>query len=201
MPVYTDVEPIKYYYNPEWFCQSLHANLGIQSILDVGAGHGGVFDAGYWNPKQVNKVACDMAFIRPLDPSWKVQLGVDCTKLSEHFGEKSFDMVQCLETLEHIPNNRKALEELIRVARKIVFITSCDEGHHAGPLYDESVKHNPYNAYTGQPKIKDLIDLGFHTHVEHFECRQIVAWKIIGEDYRPAEYPVHTFKPFQAPKE
>ncbi len=197
MPIYTNVEPIQYYPNPESFFRNIHEPLGIGSILDSGAGHGGTFDSGYWNPKSILKVAADMAFVRPTDPSWRIDIGVDATKLTNHYGEKSFDLVQCLETLEHIPDNRAALEEMVKVARKVVFITSCDEGHHAGPLYDESVKRNPYNAYTGQPKIKDLIELGFHVHVEHYECRQIVAWKIIGEEYTAKQFAAGTFAPLQ----
>lgn len=195
MPIYTEVEPIQYYPNPEGFFRNIHAPLNIESILDVGAGHGGVFDGGYWNPKPILKVAADMAFVRPTDPSWRIDLRVDATRLLTHYGEKSFDMVQCLETLEHIPDNRSALEEMVKVARKAVFITSCDRGHHQGPLYEESVKRNPYNAYTGQPKIKDLIALGFHVHVEHTECRQIIAWKIIGEDYKAKKFAKGTFEP------
>jgi SAM-dependent methyltransferase len=195
MPIYTNVPPIPYYPNPEGFLRKIHEPLGVSSVLDIGAGHGGTFDGGYWNPKPVLKVAADMFFVRPTDPTWRIDLGIDCTKLSDHYAPGSFDLVQCLETLEHIPKNREALEEMCKVARKLVFITSCDEGHHAGPLYDESVRRNPYNAYTGQPLIEDLLDLGFHTHVEHFECRQIVAWKIIGEDYKQGTYPKTTFKP------
>jgi ubiquinone/menaquinone biosynthesis C-methylase UbiE len=39
------------------------------------------------------------------------------------FGEKSFDFVLCSEVLEHVPNWKKALRELKRIARKKILVT------------------------------------------------------------------------------
>ena len=179
MPIYHNAKAIHYYPNPEVFWRKIHAPLGVESILDVGAGHGGVLDYGYWTSlANVKKVACDIEWIRPMDPSWKIDLKVDARELSKFYGENSFDVVQCFETLEHIKESDQVIEELVKVAKKAVFITSCDEGHHQGPEQDALEKLNPYQAYVGQPSIETLERLGFTVGVEHFEKRQIVAWKI-----------------------
>jgi 2-polyprenyl-3-methyl-5-hydroxy-6-metoxy-1,4-benzoquinol methylase len=82
-----------------------------------------------------------------MDPRWKITTGVDVEKLSEFYGEKSFDMVQCMETLEHVRNSDKALEELAKVAKKLVILSSCDEGHHIGIEQDalEKIKEQILN--------------------------------------------------------
>jgi hypothetical protein len=38
------------------------------------------------------------------------------------FKEKSYDMVSCLQVLEHLPDTRACIEDLCRVARKVVVI-------------------------------------------------------------------------------
>jgi len=180
MPVYENVQTMDYYPNPEMKKRELFKDLNFNSILDVGAGHGGVFDLDYWenNPNVVTKEACDIHWIRPMPDGWKTSTGIDVTKLDQFYEADSFDYVQCVETLEHVPDTRLALEQLKRVARKAVFITSADEMHHIGPEQEAIEKINQYQAYIEQPKIQDLIDLGFQVRVEGLEKRQIVAWLI-----------------------
>jgi len=182
MPVYENVETLQYYPHPE---QVIREALGttdrFTSILDVGAGHGGVFDIARWDqsPQVTRKEACDLFWIRPMPNGWTTKIGVDACKLDEHYGEGEFDFVQCCEVLEHIPNSRLALEQLVRVAKKAVFITSADEVHHQGPEQEAIEKFNKHQAYVGQPKISDLIDLGFKVYVDADAKRQIIAWRIL----------------------
>lgn len=180
MPVYEDVNTFEFYYNPEEKMRKIYGDLGIKSILDVGAGQGGVFDFAYWTEREMeNREACDLNWIRDMGDKWKTQIGVNVENLTDFYPEKSFDMVQCIETLEHVPNTRKALEELCKVARKFVFITSADETCHQGAEQEKFEALNPYQKYILQPSIDDLKELGFEVHVEHLEKRQIVAWKIM----------------------
>jgi len=109
---------------------------------------------------------------------WQVKTGVDVCKLTDFYAPNSFDMVQCCEVLEHVPDNRTALEQLIAVARKAVFITSADEMHHVGPEQAAIEKINEHQAYIAQPKIADLQELGFTVRVTSDSKRQIVAWYI-----------------------
>ncbi len=181
MPVYPDVPTCEYYPHPELFYRKLHQPLGIKSILVVGAGHGGPLDCHYWSTVPMEKKeACDIFWSRALPPGWVSKTGVDVQELHKHYSPKSFDLVECCETLEHVPDSKKALEQLCVVARKMVFITSADESHHRGPEQEAIEKVNKHQAYILQPKIADLIELGFETRVEHLERKQIVAWRIFG---------------------
>ena len=179
MPVYTDVEPCQYYPKPEEFFRRIHKPLGIRSVLSVGAGHGGPLDVHYWATVPLEKKeACDIFWIRDLPPYWTSKVGVDVQELTKFYPEKSFDLVECCETLEHVPNTRKALEELCKVARKLVFITSADETQHVGPEQEAIEKVNKCQAYIAQPKVQDLKDLGFEVRIDHMAGRQIIAWRI-----------------------
>jgi len=154
--------------------------LDIKSILDVGAGHGGVFDCGFWTAAFLSRrEACDIFKVRDVPPGWTVKNGVDATKLLDHYKEKSFDMVQCTEVLEHIEDSRKAIECLVKVARRFVFITSADETHHEGEPQERIQAINPAQAYIKQPSVSDLEELGFTVGVDNVRGRQLIAWKYL----------------------
>lgn len=179
MPAYPKVKTIEYYPNPELVIRKLHEGLEIKSILDAGAGHGGVFDFAYWSERPMERrAACDLFWLRDM-PGWETKTGVDVTELSKHYPPKSVDYVQCMEVLEHVPRNAVALESLCDVATKLVVITSADETHHWGPEQERIEGINPHQKYLKQPSIKDLEDLGFEVRVEHLERRQIIAWKYL----------------------
>ena len=111
--------------------------------------------------------------------------GVDVQRLTDFYPRKSFDYVQCMEVLEHVPDTRAALEQLTLVARKLVVITSADEAYHG---YDDEgnfdegsqqavwQRRNPYQRYFGQPLVSDLQELGFEVLVEEKARRQLIAW-------------------------
>ena len=179
MPIYENVQTMSYYPNPEFKARELFKGLKFESILDVGAGHGGVFDLDFWEKNNTKrKEACDIHWIRPMPEGWTTKIGVNVLELDKHYNENEFDFVQCMETLEHVPNNKTALEQLKRVAKKAVFITSSDETHHEGEEQIAIEKINKYQAYIEQPKIQDLLDLGFEVRVEETHKRQIIAWLI-----------------------
>lgn len=48
MPIYENVQTMTYYPNPESQARKLFEGLKFESILDVGTGHGGVFDLDFW---------------------------------------------------------------------------------------------------------------------------------------------------------
>lgn len=178
MPTYPDVPTIAWQPHPELHRRELFAGLELNSVLDVGAGHGGVFDSDYWTRHAAVKEACDIHWIRELPRGWKTRLGVDVCKLDEFYPASSFDYVQCTEVLEHVQASRLAIEQLVRVARKAVFITSCDEIAHVGPEQAAIEKINRHQTYLAQPRIADLLELGFDVRVEEDQRRQIIAWLI-----------------------
>lgn len=186
MPIYNDVPTFDYYPYPESKVngpKGIFKNVPRYSILDVGAGHGGVFDLHYWESTAgiVRKEACDIHWIREMPAGWTTKIGVDVCALDKHYAANEFDFVQCCEVLEHVPDTRKALEQLVRVAKKAVFITSADEMHHIGPEQERIEKINKHQAYVEQPKVSDLLELGFTVRVDNDTRRQLIAW-LIKED-------------------
>lgn len=149
----------------------------VTSVLDVGAGHGGVYDYGYWDAQpMVRREACDLHWIRPMSERWVTRLGVDVHELP--YATREFDVVQCMEVLEHVENPRRALEELVRVARYFVVVSSADEMHHQGPEQEAIERSNPHQRYIAQPTVEDLHACGFHVCVGP-DRRQLIAWKVL----------------------
>lgn len=147
---------------PEEYLRREIRGINIKSVIDVGTGHGGVFDYWEWENKNLDfKVCLDIRYIRPdISKSWDK---VIASALYLPFGDEAFDLVISSEMIEHIPpkNHRKALSEMIRVAKKGVFITSTDEAGHWGPEYHKMVEFNPFNKYLGIVNEDLLKELGF----------------------------------------
>jgi SAM-dependent methyltransferase len=193
MPQYLDLATIVMHPRPEEVIRGIiRRTVGlhnIRSILDVGSGHGGVFDYDFWTRWPVaRRATCDIHSVREMDPAWEIRLGVDVQRLSDFFEPRSFDVVQCMEVLEHVPTPRAALEQLCTVARKLVVITSADELHHGydeqGHFHEDSEqarieRDNPYQKYVGQPRVADLRELGFDVRVEWTARRQLIAWRVL----------------------
>lgn len=178
MPIYKDLPQFPFYPDKEKSIRKLHEHLPILSMADISAGHGGVFDNDYWQRKQLDRrVATDLFWLKPMAPEWEQVLKVDVQDMHQ-FADKSFDYVQCLETLEHVPDTFKALKELCRIARKMVLITSADEMHHVGEEQEAIEKINPNQKYICQPKVADLKKLGFVVNVDNYNQRQLIAWRI-----------------------
>ena len=177
---YPDLQEIQFYPEKEGCIRGLLDGLEIHSILDVGAGHGGIFDYGYWdaNTAVQRREACDLFFCRPMSERWVSKIGVDARKLTDHYAKKSFDYVQCMETLEHMTDPIKAIEQMLLVARKAVVITSASIGHHIGPAQEESEKWNPHLKYIAQPPVAGMLKLGMEVRVANMtEKSQLIAWK------------------------
>lgn len=178
--IFTDVPTIEYHPSPEMAVRPLYDKLPIRSILDVGAGHGGIFDKGYWDGREMDRrEACDIFWIRPMEGPWVVRTGVDVCNLTAHYAPKSFDFVQCMEVLEHVADPWKAMNELCRVARQFILISSADEEHHKGPEQERIEKINPHQKYRSQPLVKELKEIGFEVRVDAGTRRQLVAWRYV----------------------
>ena len=94
-----------------------HLDPGAQNLLDVGCGR------GYWlrllkEKTSLRLTACDVYASADL-PGISYQQG----KIEAlPFGDKSFDIVSCHHTLEHIRDIKQAISELKRVARTQIMI-------------------------------------------------------------------------------
>jgi SAM-dependent methyltransferase len=195
LPTYDDLPAIELHPHPEIVMRGIIARAvrwyEIESILDVGSGHGGVFDYDFWTRAPLlRRATCDIHGVRDMGPEWETTVGVDVQRLTDFYEPDSFDFVQCMEVLEHVPDSRAALVALCTVARRLVLITSADELHHGYDElgnFDESSEQarvervNPHQRYIAQPLVSDLHDLGFEVAVEAQGRRQLVAWRALAE--------------------
>lgn len=109
------------------------------SLLDVGAGRGeGV------------ELARDVGFTRvvgvePVDYLCNGTSIVQGIATELPFADNEFDVVMCLDVLEHlIPADvRPALEEFKRVARNFVFLTASEQPHNFRHLGDLHISRRP----------------------------------------------------------
>jgi len=135
---------------PESYLRRNIKGIEINSVLDVGTGHGGIFDYHRWNESDLSYGAClDVAYIRPdIDAFWHRVLA-SATYLP--FRDNCFDHVQSTEMIEHIESryHEQVLREFMRVARKTIYLTASDETAHRGPAQKRAEEWNPFNKYCG----------------------------------------------------
>jgi SAM-dependent methyltransferase len=124
------------------------AELGPESLLDAGCGEGEMLRRGIV-PAGVQPVLLD----RNTDTAAHVIGSV--TGLP--FAPRSFDVVTCLEVLEHLDDPAAAARELTRVARRALVV---------------SVPHEPWFRVGNVARGKRLRTLGNHPeHVQHWNFR------------------------------
>lgn len=134
--------------SPEEYLRSNIRWRDIESVIDVGTGHSGVFDYGRFQGLDLSyKVCIDVYYFRPdIDRSWQ-RILASATHLPLRKG--CFDHVQSTEMMEHIKPeyHRLVLKELKRVASECVFLTATGVTHHLGPEQISVEILNPYNKY------------------------------------------------------
>lgn len=83
-------------------------------ILDAGCGAGGTME---YMSRYGSVIGVDISQ-KMVEHCRNMGMPVYCTSVSElPFPDKEFDLVFCLDVLEHIPDEKQALKELIRVVR------------------------------------------------------------------------------------
>jgi len=94
-----------------------------RTVLDVGCGEG--FVAAYLQDRFPNLtilgVDIDFRFLGTACTGRAYFVGADARALP--FSEETFDLVLCLEVLEHLEKPREALAELARVSRGLVLLS------------------------------------------------------------------------------
>lgn len=147
----------------------------VRSILDVGCGFAGPVNYGYWERRDTHdrmfwrrdrsgrlayKAIVDMEFAPELETTW-AHVKADGAHLP--FADRTFDVVSSTETLEHIPTEHQGtyLEELSRVASKLVFVTTTNQSAHSGPGQDEAETRNKFQHYYSMPDPEFLQARGY----------------------------------------
>ena len=147
---------------PEEYLRSEIRWRDIESVIDVGTGHSGVFDYGRFQELELSYKAClDVYHIRPdIDKSWQ-RILASATHLPLRKG--CFDHVQSTEMIEHIrpAHHRLVLKELKRVASKCVFLTATGLSQHLGPEQIRCEGENPHQKYKEIVSKELLEDEGF----------------------------------------
>lgn len=138
-----------------------------KSVLDVGTGHGGVFDFWNWEAKALEWKGCvDIhSFRRDIPSSW-FKVKADGRHLP--FVDNAFDVVQSTEVLEHVPAEKHELflSELCRVSRRLVFVTTTDETAHLGPDQKKCEEANPFQKFHHFPSASLFKKNGFQILLE-----------------------------------
>jgi len=134
--------------SPEEYLRNNISWIEIDSVIDVGTGHSGVFDYGRFQSYDLSYKAClDVYYFRPdIDRAWH-RILASATHLPLKDG--CFDHVQSTEMMEHIRSDyhRLVLKELKRIARKCVFLTATGLQQHLGPEQIMVEDLNPFNKY------------------------------------------------------
>ena len=111
------------------FMISAMEQLGIQSVLDVGSGTGrGLLMLKRAMPDIVAvgvEPSSELRKVGYANGLTETQL-IDGDAMALAFGNGSFDLVCEFGALHHIPKPAKAVAEMLRVARKAIFISDCN---------------------------------------------------------------------------
>jgi len=138
--------------------------IDVRSILDVGCGRGiiGALLRIYRDPERVigiDSFRPSIDFVRKLGVYDEV-IEQDITKAPIPFDDKSFDLVLCLEVIEHLEKKEglKLLDELTRVGKRVII--STPGVYYQQQMYDG----NPYQVHQSQYSVRELEKRGFEVY-------------------------------------
>ena len=148
-----------------------------RTVLDVGCGSGEGLKLLSGRAAHALGIDLDERLRRP-------DVNVEI-KSVEDMPDKSFDIVVCLDVIEHVEADRALLDQLFRVAREAVFITT--------PNYAWSFNRNPYHVREYTPgRFARLFDgrgtatlyAGTSKGREHVEVKRRRAYFLVSALYQ-----------------
>jgi len=115
-----------------------------KTVLDVGCGSGE--GLRLLSSEASSAVGIDLD-PRLVQPDLKIY-SKDVTEMPD----KSFDVVACVDVIEHVQEDRLFLDQLVRVAREIVFVST--------PNYTVSKNSHPYHVREYRPREFEQLFVG-----------------------------------------
>jgi ubiquinone/menaquinone biosynthesis C-methylase UbiE len=160
----------------------LYETTGAKSVLEVGCGEGKLADHLIRSaPRPERFLATDLSLERRdpnLDPLIEF---AEASVYELPFDDASFDLVLCCEVLEHLERPREALQEVARVARQFVLLSTPWEPvwramNMARGKYLRDLGNTPgHIQHFGR---RDLVELA-KTRLEVVSVRKPVPWTVI----------------------
>jgi ubiquinone/menaquinone biosynthesis C-methylase UbiE len=153
---YDDKNPVVSFVIARFFerLRTVIGELNPRSVLDAGCGEGEMLRRGVL-PEGLHPVCLDLRTesLAEVDARKRVCASVQALP----FAARRFDVVMCLEVLEHLDDPASAVRDLARVAREAVVV---------------SVPYEPYFRIGNVLRGKHLGGLGNHPeHVQHWNLR------------------------------
>jgi SAM-dependent methyltransferase len=153
---YSDKNPVVSFVIGRFFerLRAVVADLQPRTILDAGCGEGEMLRRGVL-PAGLHPVCLDLRTDSLADVAAPNRVCASVQALP--FAPRSFDVVTCLEVLEHLDDPASAVRDLARVARDAIVL---------------SVPYEPYFRIGNVLRGKHLGALGNHPeHVQHWNLR------------------------------
>lgn len=154
----------------------------FDSFLDVGGSEGycAAFIKRFFRTQHVvssdlSKQACQRA---------RTIYGLETKVADIHdlpFNDKSFDLVLCSETIEHVSDPKRALYELKRVAGRYLIVTTPNEktASHLSRINNLSkIPHGHINQFNARELIRLL---GDSTTIDYLRFRPLIPWLVFAE--------------------
>ncbi len=151
---------------------SQHINLAGKSVLDVGCGGGILSEAMAHHGAKVTAIdmaeaSLSVARLHQLESKLDIDYrNIAAEQLAEELPQ-SFDVVCCLEMLEHVPNPSSIVEACFRLLKP------------GGLVFFSTINRNPKSylfAVVGGEYLLNLLPKGTHDYARFIKPSELAAW-------------------------